>query len=127
MFEQATKLGLRFSTVRGDLTVEDLWNLPLTGKTRINLDDIAKGLNKELQSSEESFVETKTKEDSILNLKFDIVKHIIKVKLEERDAAKLSAKKAQEREKLLQILASKQDEELNGLSKEEVEARLAAL
>ena len=60
MFEQASRLKLRFTTARGSLSVEDLWDLPLTSTTgKPNLDDIAKSLNRELRatSEETSFVE----------------------------------------------------------------------
>ena len=40
IFKQATKLKLRFSSVRGDLTVEDLWDLPLTSKSNLSLDGV---------------------------------------------------------------------------------------
>ena len=57
-FEKASRIRLRFDTPQGSLTVEDLWQLPLTSRTgRANLDDIAKSLNRQLkETAEESFV-----------------------------------------------------------------------
>jgi len=62
LFETASKNKLRFSSIKGNLTTEDLWDLPLTSKSgRICLDNIAKQLYKELKdSTEESFVLPKT-------------------------------------------------------------------
>jgi hypothetical protein len=50
LFEKASRLKLRFSSPAGLLTVEDLWDLPLSAQAKVaNLDDIAKGLNKTLE------------------------------------------------------------------------------
>ena len=46
IFEQATRQAFRFESPKGFLTVEDLWNLPLTNNTgRANLDGINAGIN----------------------------------------------------------------------------------
>ena len=66
MFEKASRMKLRFNTQRGVLSVEDLWDLPL-----IQLDNIAIALNKKLQESKtESFIKTRTKNTTELELKF---------------------------------------------------------
>ena len=58
IFEQATRAKIRFSTPVGMLSVEDLWDLPLTSaRARANLDDVARLLDAELKStSSVSFV-----------------------------------------------------------------------
>lgn len=114
-FEQASKMKLRFGTERGSITVEDLWDLPLIANTGLNLDDIAKDLNRDLkESEEESFVVKKNKVNDILELKFSIVKRIIDVKLadveQKKNAAEIKAKK----EQILEILA---DQEINALKR----------
>jgi hypothetical protein len=88
MFEQAARLKVRYSTAKGQLTVEDLWDLPLTSTTgKANLNDIAKGLNRELKNADdEDFVNRATSTNTELALKFDIVKHIIAVRLAENEA-----------------------------------------
>ena len=46
IFMKATQKKLRFDSTQGLLTVEDLWDLPLTGTNKkANLDDIAIGLD----------------------------------------------------------------------------------
>ena len=68
-FEKATRLRLRFETSRGNLNVEDLWRLPLA-----ELDKLAIALNKQLkESSEESFIKAKSKDNKLLELPFAIV------------------------------------------------------
>jgi hypothetical protein len=60
IFEYATRNRLRFASVRGELTVEQLWNdVPLRSRDDFNLNVVAKSANKALKDiSEESFVET---------------------------------------------------------------------
>ncbi len=41
MFEEASKLKLRFETTRGLVAVEDLWDIPLIGNNGFSLDILA--------------------------------------------------------------------------------------
>lgn len=87
MFEKASRSKLRYDVGAGWINTEDLWDLPLVNnrtKSTLSLDVVAKLLNKQLkESEEESFVEKRSTANTMLELKFDIVKHIIKVKLAE--------------------------------------------
>ena len=122
IFEYATRNKVRFS-FRGLISVEDLWDLSLT-----NLDSIYKELNKQSkQSEEESLLNIKTKEDELLNVQIEIVKHIVSVKLAEKEAReKASAKKAQ-KQKIMSIMAAKQDEALQNSSIDELQKMLDEL
>lgn len=123
IFELASREAYRFDSVKGALTVEDLWLLPLT-TTRNNaasLDNIAKEINKQLKSSEEeSFVTQRTSKDVTLASKLELVKHIIAVKMQEAEAVRSQAAKAEEKAKLLAILAKKQEQSLENLTEEEI-------
>ena len=122
-FEKATRLRLRFETSRGNLNVEDLWRLPLA-----ELDKLAIALNKQLkESSEESFIKAKSKDNKLLELRFDIVKHIIETLLSEDEEKKKAADKRAKREQLLELIAKKKNQELEGKSLEELEAKLTKL
>lgn len=122
-FEKATRLRLRFETSRGNLNVEDLWRLPLA-----ELDKLAIALNKQLkESSEESFIKAKSKDNKLLELRFDIVKHIIETLLSEDEEKKKAADKRAKREQLLELIAKKKNQELEGKSLEELEAELTKL
>lgn len=122
MFEYATRNKVRFP-FKGLISVEDLWDLSLT-----NLDSIYKTLNKQVkQSEEESLLNTKTTVDKELNVQIAIVKHIVAVKLAEQEAKeKASAKKAQ-KQKIMAIIASKQDEALQNSSVEDLQKMLDEL
>lgn len=83
IFEYATRNKMRFP-YRGSISIEDLWDLPLTG-----LDTVYKTLNKQVkQSQEESLLNVKTKEDETLDIQIAIVKYIVSVKLAEKAARK---------------------------------------
>jgi hypothetical protein len=129
IFEYATRSKLRFASIRGELTVEQLWDVPLRARDDFNLNAIAKGvskLNKEV--SEENFVETvRTAVHTRCAMALEIVKHVIETKLGEEKAAKDRAAKKQEKEQLLTILAEKQAGKLSELSVEDLQKRIAAL
>lgn len=117
MFEKASRLKLRFITPRGSVTAEDLWDMPLTSRSGMSLDDLAKSLNRALkESEEESFVVKKTEPGNIIELSFDIVKHIIKTKLEEAETRQNAAIKKAQKEKILEIIVEKEDDSLKGKS-----------
>ena len=122
MFEYATRNKVRFP-FKGLISVEDLWDLSLT-----NLDSIYKTLNKQVkQSEEESLLNTKTTVDKELDVQIAIVKYIVAVKLAEQEAReKASAKKAQ-KQKIMAIIASKQDEALQNSSVEDLQKMLDEL
>jgi len=128
IFEQATRKKLRFTTSRGPLTVEDLWELPLTSKTeRPNLDAIAIELHEAIEAQgTKSFVKA-AKKDEILQLKFDVVKHIIDVK-EAENAAKVEENTKQaKREHLDRLIGQAEDRELASKTPEELRALRNAL
>lgn len=77
IFEKASRIKLVIKASNGVLKVEDLWDLSLEA-----LDAIAKSLNKQIKDgTEESYIKAKTETNTLLQLRFDIVKHIIDVKL----------------------------------------------
>lgn len=122
IFEYAVRNKVRFP-FKGMISVEDLWDLSLT-----NLDSIYKTLNKEVkQSEEESLLTTKTSVDTELEIQIAIVKHIVSVKLEEQEIReKASAKKAQ-KQKIMSIIATKEDEALQNTSVEDLKKMLDEL
>lgn len=129
IFEQASRLGLRFNSPVGEITTEDLWRLPLTNpsKTRANLDDIAIALNDKLKTDNTTSFVTSVAKDPTTQLKFDIVKYIIDVRIAERDAKVISEANKVKKEKLLALLEKKQDGALEDLSVEELRKQIEAL
>ena len=126
MFEKASRLKLRFDSLKGQLSVENLWDLPLQSKSGFDLDTVAKTVNQELKGvTEESFVETcANPRKGELELKLEIVKHVIKTRQDENAAAANAVAKREERKRLEGILATKQASALEQLSVEEIQKRL---
>lgn len=127
MFDIATRQKFRFSTPVGQLTVEQLWDLPLKGKEgSANLDNVAKLIARQIKSveNEESFVDEVSAADELLNQKLDVVKHIISVKLKEQKDSKESASKREHNAQIRELIARKKQKDLEDLSVEELEAKL---
>lgn len=129
IFEQASRLKLTFSTSKGVIGTSQLWDLPLTsGKGYVNLDDIARSISREIKNSEiESFVTENTETNKLEVLRLDIVKRVIEVKLEERDAAKQARDLTARKIALKEALESKKVESLTKMTEEEIEAELKKL
>jgi len=130
MFEQATRLKLRFDSPQGRLSVEDLWDLPLTSNraNQANLNNIAKGISRQLKDeSEEDFVNPKSKANETMQLALDLVKHVIAVKQDEAEASRLMNERKDKKAKLLELIAKKQDQALEGKPLEELQAMVASL
>lgn len=128
LFEVATRNKLRFESSKGPLSVEQVWDAPLTSRNGFSLDDIAKQAKRELDAlSEESFVEQVSPLKSVAVLKLEVVKHIITVKLAEKEAASKRAERAELRQQLTQALAQKQSEVIKNMSPEEIQKRLKEL
>ena len=131
MFDKATRMKLRFDSPIGKLTTEDLWDLPLTaGVNRPNLDDIAVQIDKELkENGTTSFVRksTKTKNEAVTRLKFDVVMAIIAVRQAEAEQAEVKQANAAKKQRLLELIAEKQDESLKTKSVDELQALVNSL
>jgi len=127
LFIKATREAWRFPSSKGQLSAEQLWQLPLTSRDDFNLDGVAKAVNADVkQQAEESFV-TPVKTDDTPRLKLDLVRYIISVKIGERDAALAAKARADEAQKIRDILGRKQDAQLEASSAEDLQRRLAEL
>lgn len=122
LFEMATRKKFRFP-FKGMISVEDLWDLSVQ-----NLDTVFKALNAEVkQAKEESLLAVKSDEDTILDAKIEIVKHIVSVKQAEAAQRQQATAMREQKRRLQELIANKQDEELQGKSIEELQAMLSAL
>jgi len=122
MFEIATRTKIRFAH-HGTLSIEDLWDLPVG-----ELDDVFKSLNAKLrQSKEESLLNERTNAENILELKIQLVKHIVRTKLEE-EATRLNEKvRKDKKQKIMDIMSTKQDQVLQDKTVDELKEMLDEL
>lgn len=129
LFQLASRQKFRFQSIKGELTTEQLWDLPLTARGGFNLDEVAKQVAAELKAAgEESFVQKKSNPAKAkLEAKLEIVKHIIAVKLDDAEKANKASQNQEERQRLLAVLNRKQDAALEELTPEQIQARLAEL
>lgn len=122
IFEQASRMKIRFQ-YRGQIGVEDLWDLTLR-----ELDSIFKALNAKLKTEkEESLLATKDQATSDLELRIAIVRRVVEVKLAEAAEREQAIEKARKREKILEIIERKQGAALEEKSEEDLKKMLAEL
>lgn len=126
MFEKASRKKYRYPSANGLLSTEQLWDLPLKGKLSLNA--VAVAISKEIREEEnESFVDEATPSQTDNNVRLDIVKFVIKDKLDKVSAAeKRKAKKAL-RDKIAGSLQESEDRELLSKSPDELRKMLKAL
>ena len=122
IFEVAAKNKYRFP-FKGMISVEDLFDLRVE-----DLDVIFKALNSQVKKqSEESLLNTKNSSDAELDNKIAIVKHIFNVKVAEAEARELARENKAKKQKLMAILAAKQDEALQNMSMEDLQKMLDSM
>lgn len=121
IFEKAAKGKLRFA-YRGQISAEDLWDLSLS-----QLDSIYAALMQEQRSKAQDSLLNRQSGDEKLQTKIEIVRHIVQQKLLEKEKQADRLQKAQEKQRLLEILESKKDAQLSELSVEELTARINAI
>ena len=114
MFEVATRLKLRFP-YRGMISVEDLWDLSVQ-----SLDKVFKALNSQRKQA-------KSSEDEVLDTQIEIVKYIVNVKLTEQAARIKAAENKEKKQKIMALMAKKDDEAMENMSKEELQKLLDEL
>ena len=132
MFEKASRRQFRFPSSKGLLTVEDLWVIPLQSKSEatVTLDSVAKALHANLKRDDNiSFVEPTgaALDRSFTQDKFDLVMHIIKVRVDENKATQTALENKQKKQQILELIKKKEDENLMGSSLEDLRKLADAL
>lgn len=129
LFERASRQKLRFPSNRGEVTVEELWTMPLQSRTGYDVDTIAKAVNSKIKElSEDSFVSTKpSKALALQQLMLEVIKRVIAVRLDEQAKQEKRVANQAERQRLEALLESKQQAEEANLTQEQILAKLAAI
>ena len=129
IFEQASRKALRFQTVKGELTVEQLWQLNLD-KGEVNLYQLATELVADVNSKpqkELSFFKKKTNKNELAELKFAIIEHIVITKVSEIEENESAAVRKSEIDEIDKLIAAKEAESKASMSLEELKKLKAKL
>lgn len=119
LFEMATRSKLRFPSTKGELSVEDLWDL-----SDKDLDVVYKNLkDQEAKSSEESLLDD-ANVDPKLTAAIGIVRYIFTTKRKEKLAEKERINKKLKQKKYIDALSKKQDEAIEKMSEAELRAMI---
>ena len=126
LFIQAAKSKLRFTTTRGQLTVEDLFDLNLK-----SLDAVGQVIIAELKPGSSSLLENPDPRVSAATteseLRLEIIKFVIETKQTENKAALAASLNRRQREFLEGLKEKRQIDAMESLTIEEINAQLAAL
>lgn len=122
MYKQAAKLRLRFSTTRGLLSVEQLFELSMTDIA--NAIKAVKKILKTTDDDELAFLESTKTVDVENQLRFNILKDVYLTKKEENEAARVTLENKEFNQKILSIIADKEEDSLKGKSIEELKAMI---
>ena len=123
LFEIASRKQYRYTTSKGNVCTEDLWELPLTV-----LDSSYREHNRVLRETEdESLLDMRNAKTTELTNKRDIIKYVVQT----RQAETLAKKQAEDRKaqaaRVRELMAQRQDDALKGKSDEELQALLKNL
>lgn len=117
IFEQAAKQKIRFN-FKGLILVEDLYDLSLE-----DLNDLYIRINHDLkEDSAEGLLETTEKSEkfSTLRLKLELIKHIFQQKKDFIQNQKDEKIRKEKKQKIMELIAGKQDQALQEKSEEEL-------
>ena len=126
LFKIATKENYKFLSSKGELTVNQLWELPLNSNTKANLNDVARVISKSIEVVED-FINGTVKDNTEAETKLEIVKAIIAEK-------KLDAKTKLDNERILnetkeleELINLKEKEKLMKLSTKDLKKKIKQL
>ncbi len=132
LYKQAAIKQWRYDSIKGQLTTEDLWIIPLdeseTKTPEFSLDSVAVAFHDAIsKKNTTSFTKSVNVENTELNDKLDLIKSIINDRLDIKKSASEAAVKAVKIKQLEALIADKKQEAIKNLSVEDLEANLKAL
>jgi len=115
-YKEAVMKNITFETNRGNVSIQDLFNMPMTGSFSLNAIGVA--LKKKIADASESLVNKST--DKLSELKLKLVQDVIDTRLAAIETSKLSADKRKRRHDLTQALEVKRMKALSEMSEEDI-------
>lgn len=112
IFKIASQEKLRFTTVKGELSTEQLWDLTIE-----QLDALAVSLEEEhKESGKKSFVVKKNEKDKTAKLRFDVALEVLNTKVAAAEAAAKAKEDKEHNERIFEKIAQKEDEKLDDMT-----------
>lgn len=126
LFEMASQMKFRYP-YKGMITTEDLWDL-----SPAQLDVVYKNLSKELKATDgDSLIASKSADEGVkaneLKNKIEIVKYIFESKRQGEELHRIAAESAAKKQRILDILARKQENALENMSEDDLKKMLNEL
>lgn len=121
LFAKVTQKGLTFKTVKGTVSVQDLWQMPLTSKNGFDLDTVSREVLRKVRETQEDSLVSQVKTDTDEGLRLDVLKYIIEFKqgeIQRKEEAKVAESHNSRIDELIQ---RKKEEQLASMSIEELE------
>ena len=122
LFMIATRSKFRFPYTKGNVSTEDLWDLDVE-----DLNEIYKTLSGQKTTSDSLIPNADTDANAEINAKMLVVRTIYDQKEAERQAAVAESANRVKKQKILEILAEKEDGSLRDKSTEELQKMLDEL
>ena len=124
MYKQASQVKLRYVTIRGEVSTEQLWDITLT-----DLSQAIKAVQKILKKSDDddlSFLDESKVVDVANTLRFSILKDVYLTRKEMNKSALAAVEKKAVNQQILSELAKRKEESYSKMTDEELEALLNA-
>lgn len=123
LFVKSVRNKYRYSSSRGELSTEDLWDLSLE-----SLDEIAIKVSDQLEKiGKRSFIKKKTQQSDELQTQLEVVKYVIETKITEQAEKQARTKKRGQLEFLKKLKEQKEIERLEGMSSEDLDKQIEEL
>lgn len=128
LFETASRKKLRFAISKGEISVEQLWDLPLTSKSGDSLNGLANKYNRNSSVEIDFTADSKTETvDELDRLRFHIILHIIGVRKNEAQANQQYLANQHKIAILKEALLHKEHQEILNKSPEELKKEIERL
>ena len=121
IFVLASRTQLRFD-LQGNITTEQLWKVDPNNLINYEeqLTEVVEGYGKSTRRK----AGRKTKEQEMNELRLAIVSYVLDIRLKEQEDAKTAAANKDHNQKIMDLIAEKQDDSLKNMSVDELKALL---
>ena len=122
LHKKASKEKVRFTTKKGLLSSEQLWDLSIK-----DLDEVVVGLEESYKTSgAKTFIPNvkETSKDRTEKLKFEVALDILQTKVKDQEVAAKAQETRRHNNRINELIAQKKEGEMNDLSVEELEKLL---